>query len=58
MRKIGRRLACFLFLLLGGAAASLAGNYRLCVDSGNCHNCDYYDLNGDYLYSIYWCTYS
>ncbi len=54
MRKI-RGLTVFLFLLLASATLCLAASYKICEDSGQCHNCDYYDAQGVYLYSIYWC---
>jgi hypothetical protein len=48
----------FLLALLIGARPGLAAGHRICIDSGSCHQCDYYDQNYDWLYSIYWCTYN
>lgn len=57
MRKLRRSLAWFVFLTLAGAGSSMAYDYKICTDVGNCHNCDYYSYTAGYLFSIYWCSY-
>lgn len=46
----------FVTLVLTGTC--LAAAFKICSDVGYCHNCDYYDAAGNYLYTIYWCSYN
>jgi hypothetical protein len=57
-KRLGRRVACFVFSFLVLPAPCLAAAFKICVDVENCHNCDYYDAAGNNLYSIYWCSYN
>jgi len=49
-------LAVLLAMLIGGSSPAAAS--KICIDAGSCHECDWFDANGDLISSIYWCTYN
>lgn len=58
MPKSRRALLCCLAFLLTafiGAGSALATGYKVCFDYQQCHSCDYFDSQGNYLFAITWC---
>jgi hypothetical protein len=47
------RCLAFLLALFISAGACLAS--AICVEYKQCHSCDYFDKNGNFLFNITWC---
>ena len=54
----GSGLMCLAFLLalfIGASSPAAAALSKSCLSDSCCTYCDYYDSNGNWVASIYWC---